>query len=174
MADEYIKRSQAIKELTNAYEYEYPTASGAFDEFATTIVPNVLRNIPAADVVEVVHSKWIKRNNERRCPICDFFYMTNGTTVYNLCPMCGAKMSGSDTNLPINNGWISVEDRLPENESLCLIVTTVYFTPDHTDDPDHYDSFEISAFHPDHGFISENGLNVKFWQPLPEPPKGSD
>lgn len=90
--DEYIKRSQAIKELTNAYEYEYPTASGAFDEFATTIVPNVLRNIPAADVVEVVHSKWIKRNNERRCPICDFFYMTNGTTVYNLCPMCGAKM----------------------------------------------------------------------------------
>jgi hypothetical protein len=48
----------------------------------------------SADVVEVVHSKWIKSNNERKCPICDFFYMTNGTTVYNLCPMCGAKMDG--------------------------------------------------------------------------------
>lgn len=54
---EYIERSEAIKELHNAYEYEYPTASGAFDEFASTIVPNVLRNIPAADVVEVVRCK---------------------------------------------------------------------------------------------------------------------
>jgi rubrerythrin len=47
-----------------------------------------------ADVVEVVHSKWIKRNNERRCPVCGFFYLTNGMTVYNFCPMCGAKMDG--------------------------------------------------------------------------------
>ena len=53
--------------------------------------------VPTADVVEVVHSKWIKRNNERRCPICHFFYLTNGTTVYNLCPMCGAKMDGEET-----------------------------------------------------------------------------
>lgn len=48
--------------------------------------------ISAADVAEVVHSKWIKRNNERRCPICHFFYFTNGASVYNLCPMCGAKI----------------------------------------------------------------------------------
>ena len=50
--------------------------------------------ISAEDVVEVVHSKWIKRNNERRCPICHYFYMTNGTTVYIYCPMCGNKMDG--------------------------------------------------------------------------------
>lgn len=50
--------------------------------------------ISDADVAEVVHSKWIKRNNERRCPICQYFYMTNGTTVYKFCPMCGAKMDG--------------------------------------------------------------------------------
>lgn len=54
---EYIERTKAIKELHDAYEYEYPTASGAFDEFATTIVPNVLKNIPVADVVEVVRCK---------------------------------------------------------------------------------------------------------------------
>ena len=50
--------------------------------------------IPAEDVAKIVHSKWIKRNNERRCPICQYFYMTNGTTVYKFCPMCGAKMDG--------------------------------------------------------------------------------
>ncbi len=27
-----------------------------------------------------------------KCPVCDFFYMTNGTTNYNFCPNCGAKM----------------------------------------------------------------------------------
>ena len=50
--------------------------------------------ISAEDAAKVVHSKWIKRNNERRCPICHYFYMTNGTTVYKFCPMCGAKMDG--------------------------------------------------------------------------------
>lgn len=50
--------------------------------------------ISDADVVENVHSKWIERNNERRCPICHYFYMTSGTTIYNFCPMCGAKMDG--------------------------------------------------------------------------------
>ena len=50
--------------------------------------------IPAEDVAKIVHSKWIKRNNERRCPICQYFYLTNGTTIYKYCPMCGAKMDG--------------------------------------------------------------------------------
>lgn len=61
MSDEYIKRSQALKEIRDAYEYEYPTASGAFDEFATTVVPNVLRNIPAADIVTLEDHERMKR-----------------------------------------------------------------------------------------------------------------
>lgn len=48
--DEYISREEAIKELREVYENEYPTASGDFDEYASHDVPNVLRNIPAADV----------------------------------------------------------------------------------------------------------------------------
>lgn len=54
---EYIERQAAIKELRETYEYEYPTASGAFDEYATRIVPNVLRNLPPADVRPVVLCK---------------------------------------------------------------------------------------------------------------------
>ena len=54
MAKEYIERSKAINEIRDTYEYEYPTASGAFDEFVTMLVPRILNNLPAADVVEVV------------------------------------------------------------------------------------------------------------------------
>lgn len=47
---EYISREEAIKELWEVYENEYPTASGDFDEYASYDVPNTLRNIPSADV----------------------------------------------------------------------------------------------------------------------------
>ena len=87
---EYIEREALYKEVTEKYHDinggQYPFNVVAYD------MAQLVKSAPTADVVEVVHSKWIKRNNERRCPICGFFYMTNGTTVYNLCPMCGAKM----------------------------------------------------------------------------------
>lgn len=54
---EYISREEAIKELREVYENEYPTASGDFDEYASHDVPNVLRNIPSADVQPV--NQWI-------------------------------------------------------------------------------------------------------------------
>ena len=57
MTKEYIERNKAINELRDIYEFENPTASGAFDEYATILVPRVLNNIPAADVVEVVRCK---------------------------------------------------------------------------------------------------------------------
>jgi hypothetical protein len=69
---EYIERAKAIKELGDVYEYEYPTASGAFDKFATTIVPNVLKNLPTADVVEVV-----------RC--CDCEHKQENPDINNTC-----------------------------------------------------------------------------------------
>ena len=55
--NEYISREEAIKELREVYEQEYPTASGNFDEYASHDVPNVLRNMPAADVQPV--NQWI-------------------------------------------------------------------------------------------------------------------
>ena len=55
--NEYISKEKAIKELREVYENEYPTASGDFDEYASHDVPNVLRNIPSADVQPV--KQWI-------------------------------------------------------------------------------------------------------------------
>lgn len=57
MAKEYIERNEAIKELRDVYEFENPTASGAFDEYATMLVPRILKNLPTADVID--RPKWI-------------------------------------------------------------------------------------------------------------------
>ena len=77
----------------------------------------------------------------------------------------------------INNGvtvqdWVSVEDRLPEKDGQYLIFTTQYFTPDHIDEIDHKDGFEISGYCKRYGFLSKNGIHAKYWQPLPQTPKG--
>lgn len=50
-----IDRQKAIGEIREVYEYEFPTASGEFDEFVTLIIPNLLRNLPSAEP----ERKWI-------------------------------------------------------------------------------------------------------------------
>lgn len=64
MAKEYIERNDAIKELRDVYEHENPTASGPFDEYATMLVPRILKNLPTADVID--RPKWI--SVEERLP----------------------------------------------------------------------------------------------------------
>ena len=54
---EYIEKNKAIKELYEVYDYEFPTASGGFDEYARMIVPNTIKNMPAADVAPVRHGR---------------------------------------------------------------------------------------------------------------------
>lgn len=100
---EYIDRKVAIERLCDVYEYEFPTASGVFDEFATKIVPNVLKSIPAADVTPVVHGQWLNSKmlhpRQRICSICKNVvrqpsYDPNEYTLYPHCPYCTAKMDG--------------------------------------------------------------------------------
>lgn len=43
--NDLISREDAIDRIREVYEYEFPTASGAFDEFVTIIIPNLLRNL---------------------------------------------------------------------------------------------------------------------------------
>ena len=77
----------------------------------------------------------------------------------------------------IDNGvtvqeWISVKDKLPENDGQYLILTTQYFTPDHIDEIDHKDGIEISGYCKRYGFLSKNGIHAKYWRDIPQPPKG--
>lgn len=109
MATEYIEKQTAIKELCETYEHEYPTASGAFDEYATRIVPNVLRNLPPADVRPVVRGKWVWLSStydripcEMRywCSICHHETILHSNEMSHpwerFCPNCGADMRGGD------------------------------------------------------------------------------
>lgn len=87
------------KEILETYEHEYPTASGAFDEFASRIVPNIISNAPAIDAVPVVHGRWIARNPLIREPFgknydCSVCGVNN--IQYNFCPNCGARMNLED------------------------------------------------------------------------------
>ena len=68
--------------------------------------------------------------------------------------------------------WVSVKDKLPEEDGQYLIFTTKYFTPDHIDEIDHIDGIEISGYSKRFGFLSKNGLYAKYWCEMPQPPKG--
>ena len=95
---EYIEKNKAIKELYEVYDYEFPTASGGFDEYARMIVPNTIKNMPAADVVPVVHGRWMPAvyvgDCCYRCSECQFLRDAYLIDVGNYCPNCGCKMDG--------------------------------------------------------------------------------
>ena len=106
---EYIEKNKAIKELYEVYDYEFPTASGGFDEYARMIVPNTIKNMTAADVAPVRHGHWIMKKTSAGasytvCSHCNTSVKYNdeyGTEVMNLkgancCPNCGADMRGSN------------------------------------------------------------------------------
>ena len=80
---DYIRREDALKALYNDYAY------AAMD---------VIKRLPAADVAEVVHGRWIEDHDYLKCPECgvmvkwDFTFFDIGN--WNYCPNCGAKMDG--------------------------------------------------------------------------------
>lgn len=91
---EYISREEAIKELREVYENEYPTASGDFDEYANHDVPNVLRNMPTADVQPIVYAhKTINVGRRSYCSNCGKLAIME-----DFCSKCGAKVKDGNTN----------------------------------------------------------------------------
>jgi hypothetical protein len=70
----------------------------------------------------------------------------------------------------VEQKWTPVSDP-PKKSGRYLIYTTKYFVPDHIGDPDHIDGMEISGYHPQFGFLSDNGLHAKYWSYLPTEPK---
>lgn len=100
MIMDLIDRDALQKEIYHAYEYEYPTANGAFDEFVNKILRNIINNAPTVDVVEVRHGKWIVTagGKECDCPVCGEWF--DNTCNYDIrktwkwCPVCGTKMDG--------------------------------------------------------------------------------
>ena len=99
---DYISREAALNNLAKSY----------FAEVLDDLIhaEDAVNAVSAADVVEVVHGKWIWDGESRReypykCSECgkiDFyaFLYDSETRKYkqqdNFCPNCGAKMDGGD------------------------------------------------------------------------------
>lgn len=88
---EYIERAEAINAIR---QYQYPYG-----------VEFLLANIPAADVVEVRHGRWLTTDaypHHLYCSVCYKTYAKNAKWVNeldlptNYCPNCGARIDKED------------------------------------------------------------------------------
>lgn len=100
---EYIEKEAVINFIENGLNN--PDKTKSFGHDAIEIMAEV-RYMPAADVVEVRHGKWISEIVER----CDWrgkkqqYYQPNSCSAChiglakktNFCPNCGAKMDGKE------------------------------------------------------------------------------
>ena len=89
----------------------------------------------------------------------------NSCTIGNNCKITGnVNQVTSDTNNDTNNGWISVDDRLPTERD----VYTVY-CPDSLYFQHEKEQIQMASFNPDTGWNSH--ARITHWQLLPQPPK---
>lgn len=91
MMGEYVKRSDALHAVGDIHPLDY-NGQG---------IVKRIKDIPAADVVEVRHGRWIWElaNNGWANHICSECGYAKNTDIhvrlgYDYCPRCGAKMDG--------------------------------------------------------------------------------
>lgn len=86
MADEYIKRQA----LLDAYDAAHKGPPGG--------ARKLIAEVPAEDVVPVVHGRWIPKADgfwKKQILICSKCESRNGLNYeFNYCPNCGARMDG--------------------------------------------------------------------------------
>lgn len=85
---EYIEREYTIKLIVSAIDSGLATTS---DDLA-----EIIEDMPAADVVPVVHGQWLPDCDLDYCSICHCEKLSRDR--YNYCPNCGAKMDGEVIN----------------------------------------------------------------------------
>ena len=107
--DEYIKKSALyekiaqLEELARDRYLETPSSSPFYSRDMEqlnqrTSFKHIIADFPAADVVPVVHGRWIASHDEFcACSICKYPVYV-GWNQTNYCPNCGAKMDGGDEN----------------------------------------------------------------------------
>lgn len=74
-----------------------------------------------------------------------------------------------EKNVGNKDGWIPVEERLPEDMQKCLTIARIYVVPDHVDEPDNYIGIELNIYSERFGWLGGN--EVIEWQPLPSLPQ---
>lgn len=81
-----INLQEALNEIRELYEYEFPTASGAFDEFVTIILPNLLKNLPTVKINDKMNLCEFCEYDYVECPAKDDdIVFGNGIGYDNIC-----------------------------------------------------------------------------------------
>ena len=88
MADEYIRRSDALKGI-ELFQCGWAEIEAVQSDY--------IERLPAADVAPVVHGKWgdngIAGSILVKCSVCGY---DCGANSFSYCPNCGAKMDGGN------------------------------------------------------------------------------
>ena len=88
MADEYIRRSDALKGV-ELFQCGWAEIEAVQSDY--------IERLPAADVAPVVHGKWgdngIAGSMLVKCSVCGF---DCGANSFSYCPNCGALMDGGN------------------------------------------------------------------------------
>lgn len=103
---EYITKAQVIEAIEKAVA-PVITTIGDYETigvFTRKSIEQIVSNIPAADIAEVRHGRWIEypRAHYFKCSECKYTVpyrkavLVNGSREYNYCPNCGAHMDKED------------------------------------------------------------------------------
>lgn len=91
---EYIERDAAIKYL-EIHKKEAKKNNFVLCANEDSIIKFLREKCPTADVVEVVHGRWIRHKENclyNKCSICCYEHCREN----NYCPNCGADMRGDE------------------------------------------------------------------------------
>ena len=86
MAD-YIKREDAINKIIDQYG-----TIASMD--ALWLLKDTIRRVPAADVREVVHARWVLDSGGIKCSACGDYPEKKDQCYTPYCCLCGAMMDG--------------------------------------------------------------------------------
>ena len=105
---EYIEREAALKliEKEKLEATELCVPAECKKDFAAGLyrAEKIIKQIPTADVVKVVHGEWVHKTTygqleECNCSLCGQLMTTIEGKRMNYCCNCGAKMDVTDTNV---------------------------------------------------------------------------
>lgn len=94
MRGEYIRRADAMGKITSSETQKALRAMTG--EEAYVAVVGILNELPAADVLPVVHGRWIPFHSEiagdiQYCSVCEI----GSVAKTDYCSNCGARMDGA-------------------------------------------------------------------------------
>lgn len=103
---EYISREETLKAFRLTAKNSNKDYQRGLQDAIDCLVPEVIADIPAADVQLVKHGRWIdiyewaKMHDSRPSGICTYYWCSECQKEQekksNFCPNCGARMDGDE------------------------------------------------------------------------------